>query len=190
MAEFFISPLKLKIFQKRFLSERIVYMRYLNENIKTLEELKKTFHRLCLKLHPDIGGSDEEMKILNAEYEQLFERVKNIHVNKDGETYEKETQETPQEFQSLIAELLKLDGIEIEIIGCFVWVSGNTKPHKEQLKALGFRWHSKKKCWYKSPDNYHRWGGGEYSMDDIRMMYTTIKVKRNHQGNDNPPALT
>lgn len=190
MVEFFISPLKLKIFQKRFLFERIVYMRYLNENIKTLEELKKAYHRLCLKLHPDVGGSDEEMKILNAEYEQLFERVKNIHVNKDGETYEKETQETPQEFQSLIAELLKLDGIEIEIIGCFVWVSGNTKPHKEQLKALGFRWHSKKKCWYKSPDNYHRWGGGEYSMDDIRMMYTTIKVKRNHQDNDNPPALT
>ena len=141
-------------------------MRYLNENIKTLEELKKAYHRLCLKLHPDVGGSDEEMKILNAEYE------------------------TPQEFQWLIAELLKLDGIEIEIIGCFVWVSGNTKPHKEQLKALGFRWHSKKKCWYKSPDNYHRWGGGEYSMDDIRMMYTTIKVKRNHQDNDNPPALT
>ena len=121
-------------------------MKYLSESIRTLEELKKSYHRLCLKLHPDVGGSDEEMKILNAEYEELFERVKNIHVNKVGETYEKETQETPQEFQTLIAELLKLDGIEIEIIGCFVWVSGDTKPHKEQLKALGFRWHSKKKC--------------------------------------------
>lgn len=95
-------------------------MKYLSESIRTLEELKKTYHRLCLKLHPDVGGSDEEMKILNAEYETLFERVKNVHVNKDGEIYEKETQETPQEFQWLINELLKLDGIEIEIIGCFV----------------------------------------------------------------------
>ena len=95
-------------------------MKYLNESIRTLEELKKAYHRLCLKLHPDVGGSDEEMKILNAEYETLFERVKNIHVNKDGETYERETDETPEEFQTLIAELLKLDGIEIEIIGCFV----------------------------------------------------------------------
>lgn len=118
-------------------------MKYLNDNIRTLEELKKAYHQLCLKLHPDVGGSNDEMKILNAEYEQLFERVKNIHVNKDGETYEKETQETPQEFQWLIAELLKLDGIEIEIIGCFVWITGDTKPHKERLKALGFRWHSK-----------------------------------------------
>ena len=136
-------------------------MKYLDESIKTLEELKKAYHRLCLKLHPDVGGSDAEMKILNAEYEELFDRVKNIHVNKNGETYEKETQETPQEFQTLIDKLLKLDGIEIEIIGCFVWVSGNTKPHKEQLKALGFHWHSKKQCWYKSPAGYRRWGGGE-----------------------------
>ena len=65
-------------------------MKYLSESIRTLEELKKAYHQLCLKLHPDVGGSDEEMKILNAEYEQLFERVKNIHVNKDGETYERD----------------------------------------------------------------------------------------------------
>ena len=107
-------------------------MRYLNENIKTLEELKKAYHRLCLKLHPDVGGSDEEMKILNAEYE------------------------TPQEFQWLIAELLKLDGIEIEIIGCFVWITGDTKPHKEELKALSFRWSSNKSAWYFHRDGYKK----------------------------------
>lgn len=26
----------------------------------------------------------------------------------------------------------------IEVIGCFVWVSGDTKPHKEELKKLRF----------------------------------------------------
>lgn len=153
-------------------------MKYLNESIRTLEELKKAYHRLCLKLHPDVGGSDDEMKILNAEYETLFERVKNIHVNKDGETYERETTETSEAFQWLIAELLKLDGIEIEIIGCFVWITGDTKPHKERLKALGFRWHSKKRCWYKSPDGYRRWGKGEYTMDEIRGMYSSMKIHK------------
>lgn len=156
-------------------------MKYLSENIRTLEELKKAYHRLCLKLHPDVGGSDEEMKILNAEYETLFERVKNIHVNKDGETYEKKTQETPEEFQWLNAELLKLDGIEIEIIGCFVWITGVTKPHKERLKALGFRWHSKKHSWYKSPDGYRRWGKGEYTIDEIRGMYSNMKIHKEQQ---------
>ncbi len=119
-------------------------IKYLNDNIRTLEKLKKAYHRLCLKLHPDVGGSAEEVKILKAEYETLFARMKNIHVNKDGETYEKETQETSQEIQLLIADLLKLDDIEIEIIGCFVWITGDTKLHKEHLKELGFRWHSKK----------------------------------------------
>lgn len=53
-----------------------------------------------------------------------------------GETYERETDETLEEFQTLIAELLKLDGIEIEIIDCFVWLLGGTKLHKERLKEL------------------------------------------------------
>lgn len=156
-------------------------MKYLSESIRTLEELKKEYHRLCLKLHPDVGGSDEEMKILNAEYEMLFERVKNVHVNKNGETYERETEETSEAFQALITELLKMDGIEIEIIGCFVWVSGNTKPHKEQLKALGFKWHRKKLCWYKSPEGYRRWGKGEYTLDEIRGMYSSMKIQKDQQ---------
>lgn len=156
-------------------------MKYLSESIRTLEELKKEYHRLCLKLHPDVGGSDEEMKTLNAEYETLFDRVKNIHVNKNGETYERETEETPEAFQALIAELLKMDGIEIEIIGCFVWVSGNTKLHKEQLKALGFKWHSKKQHWYKSPGGYRRWGKGEYTLDEIRGMYSSMRIRKDQQ---------
>lgn len=165
-------------------------MKYLRDDIQTLEELKKEYHRLCLKLHPDVGGSNEAMKELNAEYEIMFERVKRIHVNKDGERYERDTDETPQEFQWLINELIRLEHITIEIIGCFIWVSGDTKPHKEKLKELGFKWHRKKSCWYRSPEGYRRWGGEDYSMDDIRMMYTTIKVKRNQKDNDKPPALT
>ena len=159
-------------------------MQYLRDNISTLEELKKEYHRLCLKLHPDVGGSDEAMKVLNAEYEIMFERVKKVHINKDGETYERDTEETPEEFRELINQLLKLDGIEIEIIGCFVWVSGDTKPHKERLKVLGFRWHRKKCCWYKSPDGYRRWGKGEYSMDDIRGMYDSMKFKSGRKEQD------
>lgn len=104
---------------KQFFQIEKMVKKCLGENIKTLEELK-SLSSFCLKLHPNVGSSDKEMKILNAEYEELFERVKNIHVNKDSGTYKRETDETPEEFQTLITELLKLDGIEIEIIGCFV----------------------------------------------------------------------
>ena len=113
------------------------------------------------------------MKVINNEYDDLFKKVKDIHKNKDGETYTKENPETAAEFKDIIDKLIKMQGVEVEIIGCFIWLSGNTKEHKEAIKALGFRWHSKKKMWYKSPEGYKRWGKKEYSMDEIRGMYGT-----------------
>lgn len=145
-------------------------MKYLKD-IKTLEQLKKEFRKWAMQLHPDRGGTNEEMRILNAEYEAIFSKVKDIHTNKDGEEYHKESEEKPTDFINIINELLKLNNIKIEVIGCFVWVSGDTKPYKEILKGLGFRWHHKKKCWYHSPEGYRRFGKKEYSMQEIRSMY-------------------
>lgn len=137
----------------------------------TLEELKSEYKKLVMIHHPDRGGDLATMQTINAEYDETFPRLKNIHKNKDGETYEKESQEAPNEFKDLMEALLKMDGVHIEVIGCFVWVSGDTKPHKDQLKALGFKWHSKKLCWYKAPDDYKRRGKKQYAMDEIRNMY-------------------
>lgn len=141
------------------------------KNIQTLEELKKEYHRLVMKHHPDVGGNLEIMQDVNLEYESIFQQVKNKHKNKDGEFYTKDTEEVASEFIDLIAELLKLNNINIEIIGSFVWVSGDTKSHKEVLKKLGLRWHGKKQCWYLSPNGYRRFGKNDYSMDEIRSMY-------------------
>lgn len=142
------------------------------KNCKTLEQLKAEYKKLALKNHPDCGGDEEVMKAINKEYDQVFPKLKNIHTNKDGEHYEKENTETVEEFKDIITQLMKMEMVTIEIIGSFIWVSGNTKPHKEALKNLGFKWHSKKLCWYKSPEGYRRSGGKKnYGMDEIREMY-------------------
>ena len=145
-------------------------MKYL-KNIKTLEDLKKEYHKWAMDLHPDRGGDVEAMKILNFEYDEIFERVKDIHTNAKGEKYEKETNEKPGAFQNLINELMKINNIRIEIIGCFIWISGNTKPHRETLKSFGFKWHYKKRMWYLSPSGYRRFGKKNYTMNQIREMY-------------------
>ena len=149
--------------------------KYFTPTPKTLEELKKQYREFAHKHHPDAGGDSETMKAINNEYAALFPILKDIHQTKDGETYtaRQESTETAEQFIDLISELMRMDNIIIEVIGCFVWVSGETKPHKEKLKELKFRWHSKKICWYLAPDDYRRRSRKDYDMDEIRNMYGT-----------------
>ncbi|MCL2019881.1 MAG: molecular chaperone DnaJ [Oscillospiraceae bacterium] len=149
--------------------------KYFTPAPQTLEELKSQYRKLAMEHHPDMGGSDEAMKAVNAEYDRLFPKLKDIHKTKDGETYtaRQATTETAEYFKDLINELMKMDGITIEIIGCFVWVTGDTKPNKDRLKALKFQWHSKKTAWYLAPEDYRKRSRKDYALDEIREMYGT-----------------
>ncbi|MDR1567652.1 MAG: molecular chaperone DnaJ [Streptococcaceae bacterium] len=154
-------------------------MKYI-KNVETLEELKKVYKKLALKLHPDCGGSNEAMAALNNEYDELFSRLKNVHKNKDGESYTKETAETSEEFKDIINQLfsLKMVDVEIEIVGTFIWITGNTKLYKDCLKTLSFRYSPKKYAWYKAPADYKKRSRKNYDMDAIRGMYGSQKVNR------------
>lgn len=76
-----------------------------------------------------------------------------------------------------VAKLLNSDGkLEIEICGTWVWVSGDTKPVKEGLKAAGFRWAPKKMKWYWKPAGQRSFGRGKWSMDEIREFHGSERV--------------
>ena len=145
------------------------------KNPQTLEELKKQYRELAFKHHPDRGGNSEAMKNVNNEYDELFKVLKDIRRNRDGEIYtaKQTTSETPEQFRNLFDELMKLDDIIIEIIGCFIWVTGNTKIYKDQLKSLNFQWHSKKTAWYLKPEDYKKRSHKDYDLEEIRAMYGT-----------------
>lgn len=157
---------------------------YISE-VETLEELKKVFKKLALKFHPDCGGDEELMIALNNEYDELFEILKHTHKNKDGEFYEKETTETPEQWREIIYQLLalKMENVSIEVIGTFLWVSGNTKPYKNELgkNGLGLKWSRNKSAWYLSPDGYRRFSKKATSLNDIREKYGSQQVKENKQ---------
>ena len=141
----------------------------------TLEELKGQYRKLAMAHHPDRGGDTEVMKAINAEYDRLFPLLKDVHQKKDGERYtsREPSAETAEHFKALIDQLMRMDAITIEVIGCFVWVTGDTKPHRAQLKALKFQWHSKKLAWYLAPEDYRKRSRKDYALDEIRGMYGT-----------------
>lgn len=140
------------------------------ENIRTLDELKKAYRRLAMQYHPDCGGDEETMKAINAEHDALFEQLKRTH-NETADEYH-QTTETAEEFRDIIAHLLKLDGLEIELCGSWLWIGGNTRANKDALKAAGCRWSNNKKLWYwRHAEEGSRWHRGNKTMNQIRTKY-------------------
>ena len=136
----------------------------------TLDELKKEYRRLAMANHPDRGGDEATMKAINAEYASRFEVLKSQH-NTTADAYHKTT-EAPEEFREILEKLLKLDGLEIELCGCWLWIGGNTREHKEELKAAGCRWSNNKKMWYwHHIEEGSKWHRGKRTMSEIRTKY-------------------
>lgn len=65
-------------------------------------------------------------------------------------------QGTPAQIQKIIDLLAGFDGLRVSVLGCWIWVTGDTKPNKEALKGLGFWWSKGKNAWYKKPDSLNR----------------------------------
>jgi curved DNA-binding protein CbpA len=163
------------------------------ENVETLEELKKAYKKLVLKLHPDVNketDTTEQFKIMQDEYEKAFDRVKNTCRNAEGTIYNKECEETIDEFRDIIDQLIKFEGVEIEIIGTWIWVSGNTKEYKDQLKEIGFRWAPKKCAWSYHKGTYRKQTKKNYTLEELRNSFESskVQVKRNQVERIGEPA--
>lgn len=155
-------------------------------NPQTLEELKKEYKKLVFKHHPDRGGRTEDMQEINAEYEKLFARLKNVHRSASGETYtaKEETTETPEQFREILEKLIHLDGIDIEICGTWLWITGNTYPNRETLKELHFKYSKNKNAWYFHEEGYRKTSRKSFSLDEIRDLWGSEKIR-----NDTPDKL-
>lgn len=138
---------------------------------RTLEELKKAYKKYALQFHPDKEAGNHNLFIaLQNEYEQLFNKLKQTG-------NESEKNENSKTYKDIINALLKFN-INIEIIGSWIWVSGNTHQIKEDLKKLGFKWSKNKKAWYFTSQPYKKKTKKQTSMNDIKEFYGCETVKK------------
>lgn len=140
-------------------------------NCTTLEALKKEYRRLCMLHHPDRGGDTATMAALNNEYDDTFRRMQSAGTA--GQTTSThQTAESPEAFRAVISRLVILEGLKIEICGSWLWITGNTYPNREAIKAAGCRYSKNKSAWYWRPAEAAEFQShGKSTMDEIRQKY-------------------
>ena len=86
--------------------------------------------------------------------------------------------ELAAQIKSQVAAIDHLPMIKIEVVGKWIWVSGETKTVRQDLKSAGYFWSPKKKMWYWRPAGGRSPSKG-MSMPWIRAKYgsTTVKVE-------------
>ena len=135
--------------------------------INDIDQLKKEYFVLAKKYHPDAGGTTAQFQQLQAEYE------KHLKTLLSGSKLSKEDQANEIELDKALRDaanaLAGLPGINIELAGKWLWVTGNTYPIRSQLKQAGFLFASTKKAWfYKGIESK---GRGQMSLEDIKAKY-------------------
>lgn len=161
------------------------------KNVQTLEELRKQYKDLLKKYHPDNGGSEDTTKAINIEYERLFKILKNNHDSRQHNTRSNNTTGNKESSydnmkydfaeDSLLREMLQkviyFSDITIEIIGNWIWLSGNTYQYRKEFKELGFKFAGQKKSWYWHSEAFRKRSHKRLSMDDIRDYYGSTEVE-------------
>lgn len=158
-------------------------MKYFND-CRTAEQVRSRFTELAKKLHPDCGGDAAEFRNMMDEYRKAFNMYKDIHTTAEGETYEsrEKTTETPETFSDIIEKVIHFTDVKIEIIGSWIWLSGNTMIYKDQIKEIGFWWSKTKKAWYYNGSDKRTTKRGHYNnLDQLRNVWTSTEVKTEKQ---------
>lgn len=137
-------------------------------------EIKSRYKELAKRHHPDLGGCKAIMQEINAQYESVMRG----HYQRAGKSITEidELLEKDEVLRNKLNEILANDELIIEICGSWLWVTGNTREHKEKLKEAKFMWSKSKLAWYWRAEGRKFRGRCAESLDAIRASYGSVKL--------------
>ena len=147
-------------------------MQYFNE-CTTLEEVKALYKQLAKQHHPDCGGDTATMQAINEEYDKACILI--LREDERSEDDFEREMKVSDEYRQVIGKIINLPGIVIELVGQWIWVTGNTYPVKDQLKEAGLFFASKKAAWYFRSEEY-KGRSTNKNLDEIKAKYGSEKV--------------
>lgn len=147
------------------------------DHITTMDGLRAEYRRLIKINHPDAGGDENTMKAINLAYEKAVEYIR-LH----GEKAEadKAAADIPAEFMAVVSAVVACPGLIVEIVGSWVWVTGDTYRNRDRLKASGYKWAAKKAAWYWHTADAGTGRPSRMSLDDIRDKYGAQRVGQDY----------
>jgi curved DNA-binding protein CbpA len=147
--------------------------------LTTPDEIKRHYRKLAFEFHPDLGGETWVMQEINNVYHEVLSTLNNREFNKRTYRYNYTNED---ELIKKVNLVIRLEGVDVEICGVWVWVTGETYPHRKYLKECAFRYGKKKRAWYfHNMKFYRKHGSDDWSMDRIRRTWGSRKVEEDEK---------
>lgn len=137
-----------------------------------VDDIKKRFRELVRDTHPDNGGDAKACARVIEEYREALKNMADWNNSRKQNEKTAEATSAPEMSGDLadVAEILcNLPGVVIELCGSWLWISGDTYQHREEIKKAGCKWASKKRMWY-----FHE---GEYTSHGKPVEMSTIRAR-------------
>ena len=170
---------------------------YFNPTPTTAEEAKSQYRKLIFQFHPYRNPAPDATIItqaINAEYARLLADFAKYGERARQEKAHAEGRKTTADYNDLdaVAEFLRQkieaalnlgEDLDVELCGLWIWITGKTKEHREEIKAIGgFQYASQKQAWYFAGVKSLSRGG--WSLDDIRNFHGDIHFS--HKSHSQP----
>lgn len=133
--------------------------------------VKQAYRKACKEYHPDRNpGGLEMMKSVNLAYDVLKDLEETVEINEEQQNF-------GGNLMAILNDLASIPGLELEFVGSWLYVGGDTKPHKDHIKSLGLWFSGKHKKWILNPEGKKKRKYTKENYDDLKARHGSQTVK-------------